>query len=251
MAVEEVRIESGRATRRAPHRDFVEKVAGTLRYADDWGLPGMLHGVVVRAQTPSARIVNIDVSAARAVRGVHAVLTAADIPHNAIHDEASGLGIDPVIQPVLAADRVRYDGEPVAAVAAETPLAAEEAAALVEVEYEEEPGVFDPEQALEPDAPRVHDRGNRYVTWRSAVGDVEAAMARADVLVEETYRSQRVDHAYLEPEAGIGWIDSDGVLTLRVATQVIEHAREIAEILELPHSRVRVIAAYMGGGFGG
>ena len=251
MAVEEVRIESGRATRRAPHRDFVEKVAGTLRYADDWGLPGMLHGVVVRAQTPSARIVNIDVSAARAVRGVHAVLTAADIPHNAIHDEASGLGTDPVIQPVLAADRVRYDGEPVAAVAAETPLAAEEAAALVEVEYEEEPGVFDPEQALEPDAPRVHDRGNRYVTWRSAVGDVEAAMARADVLVEETYRSQRVDHAYLEPEAGIGWIDSDGVLTLRVATQVIEHAREIAEILELPHSRVRVIAAYMGGGFGG
>ena len=251
MAVEEVRIESGRATRRAPHRDFVEKVAGTLRYADDWGLPGMLHGVVVRAQTPSARIVNIDVSAARAVRGVHAVLTAADIPHNAIHDEASGLGIDPVIQPVLAADRVRYDGEPVAVVAAETPLAAEEAAALVEVEYEEEPGVFDPEQALEPDAPRVHDRGNRYVTWRSAVGDVEAAMARADVLVEETYRSQRVDHAYLEPEAGIGWIDSDGVLTLRVATQVIEHAREIAEILELPHSRVRVIAAYMGGGFGG
>jgi len=251
LAVEEVRIESGRATRRAPHRDFVEKVAGTLRYADDWGLPGMLHGVVVRAQTPSARIVNIDVSAARAVRGVHAVLTAADIPHNAIHDEASGLGIDPVIQPVLAADRVRYDGEPVAVVAAETPLAAEEAAALVEVEYEEEPGVFDPEQALEPDAPRVHDRGNRYVTWRSAVGDVEAAMARADVLVEETYRSQRVDHAYLEPEAGIGWIDSDGVLTLRVATQVIEHAREIAEILELPHSRVRVIAAYMGGGFGG
>jgi xanthine dehydrogenase molybdenum-binding subunit len=251
LAVEEVGIESGRATRRIPHRDFVEKVAGTLRYADDWGLPGMLHGVVVRAQTPSARIVNIDASAARAVRGVHAVLTAADIPHNAIHDEASGLGIDPVIQPVLAADRVRYDGEPVAVVAAETPLVAEEAAGLVEVEYEEEPGVFDPEQALEPDAPRVHDGGNRYVTWRSALGDVEAAMERADVVVEETYRSQRVDHAYLEPEAGIGWIDSDGVLTLRVATQVIEHAREIADILELPHSRVRVIAAYMGGGFGG
>ena len=251
MAVEEVRVESGRATRRTPHRDFVEKVAGTLRYADDWAFPGMLHGVVVRAQTPSARIVNIDVSAARAVRGVHAVLTAVDIPNNAIHDEASGLGVDPVLQPVLAADRVRYDGEPVAVVAAETPLAAEEAAALVEVDYEDLPGVFDPEQALEPDAPRVHDRGNRYVTWRSALGDVEAAMERADVVVEETYRSQRVDHAYLEPEAGIGWIDSDGVLTLRVATQVIEHAREIAEILELPHSRVRVIAAYMGGGFGG
>lgn len=250
MAVE-VTVEFGRATGRAPHRDFVEKVAGTLRYADDWAFPGMLHGVVVRAQTPSARITSIDVSAARAVRGVHAVLTAADIPHNAIHDEASGLGIDAVIQPVLAADRVRYDGEPVAIVAAETPQAAEEAAALVEVGYEDVPGVFDPERALEPDAPQVHDGGNRYVTWRSALGDVDGAMERADVVVEETYRSQRVDHAYLEPEAGVGWIDSDGVLTLRVATQVIEHAREVAEILELPHSRVRVIAAYMGGGFGG
>ena len=108
----------------APHRDFVEKVAGTLPYADDWGLPGMLHGVVVRAQQPSARILGIDTSAARAVPGVRAVLTAADIPHNAILDEASGLGVDAIVQPVLAADRVRYDGEPVAVVAAETPGAA-------------------------------------------------------------------------------------------------------------------------------
>jgi CO/xanthine dehydrogenase Mo-binding subunit len=244
-------VESRRVIRRAPHRDFVEKVAGTLRYADDWGVPGMLHGVVVRAQMPSARIVGIDVSAARAVEGVHAVLTASDIPHNAIHDEASGLGVDAVVQPVLAEDRVRYDGEPVAVVAAETPQAAAQAAGLVDVEYEELPGVFDAEQALQDGAPPVHQGGNRYVTWRSAIGDVDAAMARADVVVQETYRSQRVDHAYLEPEAGIGWIDSDGVLTLRVATQVVEHAREIAEILELPHSRVRVIAAYMGGGFGG
>ncbi len=259
LSVDEVTIgaprrpvqETRRASARAPHRDFVEKVAGTLRYADDWAFPGMLHGVVVRAQTPSARILGIDVSAARSVRGVHAVLTAADIPHNAIHDEASGLGIDPVLQPVLAAERVRYDGEPIAIVAAETPQAAEAAAALVELDYEDLPGVFDAEQALEPDAPAVHGGGNRYVTWRSALGDVDAAMERADVVVEETYRSQRVDHAYLEPEAGIGWIDSDGVLTLRVATQVIEHARSIAAILGLPHSRVRVIAAYMGGGFGG
>jgi len=238
-------------TRRAPHRDFVEKVSGTLPYADDWGLPGMLHGVVVRAQAPSARIIAIDTSAAREVPGVHAVLTAADIPHNVIAEEASGLGLDAIVQPVLAADRVRYDGEPVAIVAAETPGAAVEAAALVEVELEDAPGVFDPEAALEADAPAVHPGGNRYVTWRSGLGDVEAALSRADVVVEETYHSQRVDHAYLEPEAGIGWIDSDGVLTLRVSTQVIEHQRQIAEILELPHSRVRVIAAYMGGGFGG
>lgn len=237
--------------RRSPHRDFVEKVSGTLPYADDWGLPGMLHGIVVRSQVPCARIVGIDTAAAREVPGVHVVLTAADIPHNVVVEEASGLGVDPVIQPVLAADRVRYDGEPVALVAAETQWAAEEAAQLVEVEYDEQEGVFDPEDALRDGAPAVHPGGNLYVTWRAAQGDVDAAMARADVVVEETYRSQRVDHAYLEPEAGIGWIDSDGVLTLRVSTQVIEHARLLAEILELPHSRVRVIAAYMGGGFGG
>jgi CO/xanthine dehydrogenase Mo-binding subunit len=241
----------GPARRREAHRDFVQKVSGTLSYADDWGLPGMLHGVVVRASVPCARIVSIDTAAAREVPGVHAVLTAADIPHNVIVEEASGLGVDPVVQPVLAEDRVRYDGEPVALVAAETPAAAEEAAQLVDVEYEEEPGIFDAEAALEDGAPLVHPGGNRYVSWHASQGDVESAMARAEVIVEEIYRTQRVDHAYLEPEAGVGWIDNDGVLTLRVSTQVIEHARLLADILALPHSRVRVIAAYMGGGFGG
>ena len=236
---------------RKPHSDFIQKVAGTLPYADDWGFPGMLHGVVVRAHLPCAKITGIDVTEARALPGVRAVLTAADIPHNVIAEEASGLGIDAIVQPVLASDRVRYDGEPVAVIAAETPGAAVDAAALVEVSYEDTPGVFDTEAALAEDAPAVHAGGNRYVTWRSSIGDVEAALERADLIVEETYVSQRVDHAYLEPEAGIGWVDSDGVITLRVSTQVIEHVRQLADILKLPHSRVRVIASYMGGGFGG
>ena len=232
-------------------RDFEEKVAGALRYADDWALPGMLHGAVVRASVPCARIASIDTSDALTVPGVRAVLTAADVPRNVIAEEASGLGLDPVVMPVLAADRVRYDGEPVAVVAAETQWAAEEAAQLVAVEYEDLAGVFDAEEALEPGAPPVHTHGNRYVAWHLEQGDLERAFAEADVVVEETYRTQHVDHAYLEPEAGVGWIDGDGVLTLRVATQVIEHSRELAEMLELPHSRVRVIGAYMGGGFGG
>ena len=245
-----VRLPSGR-TSPVPHRDFVEKVAGTLPYADDWGFPGTLHGVVVRARVPCARIDGIDVDAARATPGVRAVLTAADIPHNAISEEASGLGFDQIVQPVLAADQIRYDGEPVAAIAAETPAAALEAAALVEVSYADAEGVFDIDAALAEGAPSVHPGGNRYVTWRSAIGDVDAAMARADHVIEETYHTPRIDHAYLEPEAGVGWVDSDGVVTLRVSTQVIEHARQLADILHLPHSRVRVIAAYMGGGFGG
>ena len=179
------------------------------------------------------------------------MLTAADIPHNAISEEASGLGIDQIVQPVLAGERIRYAGEPVAVVAAETPGAAVEAAGTVELEYEDAEGVFDVDAALAEGAPEVHPGGNRYVTWRSAIGDVDAAMARADQIVEGTYETPRVDHAYLEPEAGVGWVDSTGSSPCGVSTQVIEHARQIADILQIPHSRLRVIAAYMGGGFGG
>jgi CO/xanthine dehydrogenase Mo-binding subunit len=233
------------------HDDFREKVRGSLAYADDWSLPGMLYGRVVRAQVPSARIVSIDPSRASGLRGVVAILTAADVPNNGIVEEASGLGMAPIVMPVLAEDRIRYQGEPVALVAAERPEVAEEAAELIVVDHEELPGVFDPEHALESDAPLVHDAGNTLVEWRIQRGDPERVLRDAPVVVEGTYRSQRVDHAYLEPEAGVGWIDGDGVLTLRVATQVIEHAREVAHILGLPQNRVRIIGTYMGGGFGG
>jgi CO/xanthine dehydrogenase Mo-binding subunit len=231
--------------------DFEEKVQGALAYADDWRMPGMLHGKMVRSQVPCARVLSVDASDALKLPGVRAVVTAEDVPHNEVREEASGLGLEPVSMPVLAADRVRYQGEPIAVVAAEEPDVAERAAELVVVEYEETPGAFDPEAALEEGAPAVHEQGNRLVTWRFERGDVEAAFAAADHVVEGTYRTQHVDHAYMEPEAGVGWIDPNGVLTLRVSTQVIEHAREIARILDLPTSRVRVIGAYMGGGFGG
>ncbi len=231
--------------------DFEQKVLGALAYADDWSLPGMLHGRIVRGQLPSARIRSVDPSDALALPGVRAVLTAADVPVNEISEEASGLGLAPVPQPVLAADRVRYQGEPVAVVAADDPQTAEAAAELIAIDYGEMPGVFDPVLALEPDAPRVHDEGNHVVQWRFACGDAGAALAGADLVVDGTYRTQHVDHAYLEPEAGVAWVDADGVLTIRVATQVIEHVRQLARIMGLPESRVRVIGTYMGGGFGG
>jgi CO/xanthine dehydrogenase Mo-binding subunit len=233
------------------HHDFVDKVKGALLYAADWRLPGMLHGRIVRSQLPSARITGIDVSAARALPGVVAVLTAADVPGNSIVEMASGgLAELEVSMPVLATDRVRYLGEPVALVAAVTPQIAAEAAELVSVDYEELPGVFDPESARADGAPRVHEVGNTLVSWQIRCGDAAAALAAADVVVEGEYRSQHVEHAYLEPEAGVGWVEN-GVLTLRVSTQVIEHAATIARILQVPQSKVRVIAAYMGGGFGG
>jgi CO/xanthine dehydrogenase Mo-binding subunit len=237
---------------RPAHHDFVDKVQGSLRYAADWQLPGMLHGRVVRAEVPSARIAALDVTAARAVPGVVAVLTAADVPANQVVERATGgLGELAVAMPVLAADRICYQGEPIALVAAVTPQAAAEAAELVDVDYQEFPGVYDAEQALEPGAPLVHDEGNVLVSWTIARGDVDAALRAADLVVEGTYRTQRVEHAYLEPEAGVGWIDTAGVVTLRVATQVVEHAATIAAILGLPASQVRVIGSYLGGGFGG
>jgi len=247
--------EGYRIVGRSPaHHDFADKVAGSLLYAADWQLPGMLHGKVVRAQVPSARITAMDVSAARALPGVVAVLTAADVPWNQIVEHASGgLGELAVAMPVLAADRVRYQGEPVALIAAVSPQAAEEAAELIDVDYQDLPGVFEVEAALEPGAPLVHDEGNLLVTWNIGgdAAEVDAAMAAADLVVEGAYRTQRVEHAYLEPEAGVGWVETGGIITLRVATQVIEHAGAIAAILGLPANQVRVISSYMGGGFGG
>ena len=258
------------------HHDFVDKVRGSMQYADDWQLPGMLYGKVVRAQQPSATIRSIDCEQARRLPGVAAVLTADDVPANTVLEEASGLGVTVIETPVLAHSVVRYEGEPVALVAADTPATAELAAELIFVEYEDRPSVFDAEEALRPDAPRLHGPGvvavdrheyaeegvtaevevgdngsNVLIEWALGRGDVEQALAEADIVVEGVYRTHRVDHAYLEPEAGVGWVESDGVVVLRVSTQVIEHAREIAEVLKVPHNKVRVIGTYMGGGFGG
>lgn len=233
------------------HHDFIDKVKGSLQYGADWELPGMLYGKMVRSLVPSARITGIDASAARELRGVAAVLTAADVPHNAVTEVASGgLGELIVPQPVLAEDRVRYTGEPVALIAANAPEIADEAADLVDIIYEDLPGVFDVEDSLTPEAPLVHNAGNVLVSWHMNRGDVSQGMASADVVVDGEYRTQHVEHAYLEPEVGVAWTEN-GVLTVRASTQVIEHATEIAQILDLPENKVRVIASYMGGGFGG
>jgi CO/xanthine dehydrogenase Mo-binding subunit len=233
------------------HHDFVDKVRGTLLYAADWMLPGMLYGKIVRSEMASARITGIDTSEALNLDGVITVLTAEDVPHNAIVEHASGgLGELTIEQPVLARERVRYVGEPVAVIAAVDQETADEAADLVHIEYEPLPGVFSPEEALADGAPLVHDLGNVLVNWRLERGDVDDAFAHADVVVEDDYQTQHVEHAYLETETGVGWVDND-VVTLRASTQVIEHATSIAEILGLPANRVRVIASYMGGGFGG
>ncbi len=240
---------------RVVRHDARDKVVAATAYAGDWAMPGMLHGVVVRSPYPSARIRAIDTKRAAAMPGVATVMTAGDVPHNTLWTDVPGQTTE--VGPlrarlhVLAEDRIRHQGEPVALVAAETEAQARDATEAVAVEYEPLPGVFDPVAALAPDAPRVHAEGNLLAHWRVKRGDVDAGFARADVVVEGEYSTQHVDAAYLEPESGVAWVDSDGVVTIRLSTQVIEHFRDVAEVLGLPQNRVRVIGTYLGGGFGG
>jgi CO/xanthine dehydrogenase Mo-binding subunit len=240
-----------------PRPDAWEKVRGRPIFAADLAMPGMLHARIVRSPYASARIVRLDTAAAEALPGVVAVLSHADVPRNEMRMELPGrmaeatAGAVLATQPVLARDRVRFQGEPVVAIAAQTPEAAAAAAERVRVEYEPLPGVWDPMAALAPDAPAVHDGGNVLRRWHLRQGDPAEGFRRAEVVVEHTYRTPFVDHAYLETETGVGWIDAEGVLTLRVSTQVLEHFRDVADVLALPHSRVRLEGAYVGGGFGG
>jgi len=240
-----------------PRPDAWEKVRARPIYAGDFRLPGMLHGRIVRSPYASARIVSIDTRAAAARPGVITALTHRDVPRNQMRMELPGrmaeatAGAVLATQPVLAEDRVRFQGEPVVAIAAETPEVAAEAAALVRVEYEEIPGVYDPLEALRPEAPAVHEGGNVLRRWHLRTGDTAAGFRRADVVVEHLYRTPCVDHVYLETETGTGWIDAEGVLVLRVSTQVLEHFRDVAAMLALPDGRVRLEGAYLGGGFGG
>lgn len=241
---------------RLPRHDAREKAFGRVAYAADFSLPGRLIGKVLRSRYPSAQILSIDTTRAERLPGVRAVLTARDVPCNESvtrfgQTHTVGGGFEGLYR-VLAEKRVRFLGEAVALVAAETEEIAERALGLIQVDYRPLPGVFDPLAAMEPGAPAVEDGRPNVITHFEVVqGSVERGLAEADVVVKNTYRVPFVDHAYLEPEAGVAWVDEQGVITIRVSTQVIEHFRGVADVLGLPHNRVRVIGTYVGGGFGG
>jgi CO/xanthine dehydrogenase Mo-binding subunit len=222
-------------------------VTGSARYCPDIQLPGILTGKLLYSPHARARIVKLDVSRARQLPGVHAVLTAADIP-----GENSYLYAYPD-QPLLSEREVRFQGDAVAAVAAESEQAAEAALAAIEVEYEELEGLFDPLVAMQPGAPQVvagEDNVILQTTYRN--GDVEAALAAADVVVTNTYRTQWAEHAFLETEGGVALIDDEGVLTVYSSCQAPHRDRmQVARALAIPESSVRVITPYIGGAFGG
>ncbi len=229
-----------------PKRDGAEKVTGRTRYLHDLVLPRMLHGRILRARSPHARIVRVETARARALPGVACVLTAADVdqrPFGFVRDQLA-----------LKPDKVRSVRDEVAAVAAETPALAEEALALIEVEYEELPGVFDPAAALAPGAPLVHEAAGTNlapVRFQFTHGDVDRALAEAAAVVEGEYRLHFVTPACLETMVAIADWDPGGRLTMWSTTQVpFLYQRDLAAALGITGDRIRVIQPPVGGNFG-
>jgi 4-hydroxybenzoyl-CoA reductase alpha subunit len=229
--------------------DARAKVTGQTRFADDLALPRMLFAKLLRSRLPHARIVRMDTAAAAAAPGVELVLTGADFP--------IAFGILPVSQDehALCPDRVRYVGDPVAAVVARSEREASDALALIAVEYEPLTTVASPEEALTHAEPRIHDYGeggNVHRLAHFAFGDVEPALAEADRVFEDLFFYEGSTHLPLEQHASVAALDPDGRLTLWSSTQTPHYVhRELARALGLPAHRIRVIATPNGGGFGG
>jgi carbon-monoxide dehydrogenase large subunit len=244
-----------------PRLEAREKITGRAIYTDDMTVPGMLHGALLGSPHPHARILSYDTSQARALPGVRVVLTAEDLPD---------VVIGPIIRdmPILARHKVRYLGEPVAAVAAVDLQTARRALALIEIQYEPLPAVYDAEEAMRPGAPVIHDASPSVrVLARSPYqladepnvathiqlieGDAENAWDECDVIVEGTYETPAQAHMYMEPCTTLAAPQPSGKITIWTSTQTVFRVQAItAQALEMPMSKVRVIAPRVGGGFG-
>jgi len=238
--------------------DGIEKVSGEARYSGDVTLPGLVWGKTLRSPLPHARILRIDTSRAKALAGVLAVLTARDLPNILVGRRMFDM-------PLLARDRVRFIGERVAAVAALDPDIAEEALALIDVEYEDLPAVFDPVEAIKDGAPILHDDPGAYEgapperphpnvqsVLRFKLGDVEAGFREADRVFEHTFRTQLAHQGYLEPHAGVVAIDEDGRVQVWASNKMPFRLKELLSLaLQLPPAQIRVNLTPIGGDFGG
>lgn len=226
--------------------EYIRKVTGSSMFADDFVKEGMLYGKILWADHPHARILNIDTSEAEALEGVALVLTAKDIPGK----NQAGLVVRD--QPAIAEEKTRYIGDSLASVFAETPEIAEQAREMIRVEYEILPGVFSPQEASLPNAPKVHDGGNLVRHAAITRGDVETAFAECEIVLERTYTTPFIEHAFLEPESGIAYPDGEGGVILEIGTQsIFDDRTQLSEILDLPEEKIRVIQTTQGGSFGG
>ena len=249
---------SGVIGKSLPRVEGAEKVSGALRYTADHYRPGTLWGKVLRSAYSHARIVHIDISRAKNLSGVKAIVTAADLDPQLIGAVLKDM-------PVLAQDRVRYVGEDIAAVAAVDADTAEEAIHLIDVEYEELPSVFDPLEAMTPEAPVLHPDYERYhgpktkaptlknvqTLVRASKGDIERGFAESDEVFENSFRTQLVHQGYLEPYAITVEVDQQGRLAIWVANQSVFKLRKVlGEYFDMPLEMITIHPSNMGGSFG-
>ncbi|RTZ98394.1 MAG: aldehyde oxidase [Deltaproteobacteria bacterium] len=228
-----------------PKIGITERLTGAPVFSADINLRNPLILRVLRSRRHHARIRSIDTTAARTIDGVVAIFTAKDIPGKNAH------GIINKDQPLLMGDKVRSLSDPVALVAAKTDTAARKALDRIKVDYDDLPAVFTPEDAMAPDAPAIHDKGNILFTRKIKRGDPETAFKACAVVVEKTYRTTRIEHAFLEPDAGAGYVDDDGTLVIFASTQNPHYDHQaVVSILGLEKDRVRIIQTATGGGFG-
>jgi selenium-dependent xanthine dehydrogenase len=228
--------------------DAVEKVTGEAIYTDDLVFDGMLYAKARRAMIPHGFLTRLDISKAKALPGVVAILTAEDIPAARTH------GLVIYDWPVLVGirERVRYVGDAIAIIAAESQEIAEQAAALIEAEFDLQPVITNPVQARQVGVPQLHEKGNLLKHIKVRKGDMEQGFAGSDVILEQTFHTAITDHAFLEPECSIGVPLSDGRMEIYVGSQIPYQDREqVARVMGWPDERVRVVGQLMGGGFGG
>ena len=228
--------------------DAIEKVTGDAIYTDDLVFDNMLFASVRRAGVPHAFLKSLDISKAKALPGVVAVLTADDIP--AEHNHGLVVFDWPVM--VGIGERVRYVGDALAIVAAETQEIAEQAVALIEAEFEPQTVITDAVQSYQPDAPKLHESGNLLKHIKVRKGDMEEGFAKADVVLEHTFHTAITDHAFLEPECSIAVPLEDGRMEVYVGSQIPYQDRtQVSRVMGWPEERVRIVGQLMGGGFGG
>jgi len=245
-----------------PKVDAVKLALGKPAFTDDVSLPGQLYGKILGSPHAHALIKRIDVSKARALPGVHAVLTYKDVPR-VPHTTAGQAWPEPSPYDTFLLDsKVRFVGDRVAAVAAESRAIAEEALRLIKVDYKVLPLVLDMERAQDGKAPQIHDepdasgihdaKHNLAAAIHKHLGNVEEGFRQSSVILEDEFRTPRQQHAMMEPHVTLTWLDSDGRLVIRTSTQIPFHVRrQVAMILQLPVQKVHVIKPRIGGGFGG
>ncbi len=242
---------------RLPRYDGVAHVTGRTVFVDDVDVPGVLAVKALRSPHDHAGITRLDTRPAEATKGVHAVVTAADVPLN-VYGHLSALGI-PADEPLLAEGEVRYKGQPIAVVAAESEEAAQAAVEAIDIGYEERPALFDVRKAFDPDAPVIHQWGNWYPHFEGGLdrrqirkGDVEAAFAKADVIVQGVYRPAAIEHVPIETQVCQVVPEPNGRLTIYSCTQALYFSMGVvAAHLQWPLNRLKFVGGTVGGGFGG